>query len=63
MRGRQTEDKALVAVAAEADGKALGRIRLRHIPDTKRSTLHGFIAQAMSQVAPWSPMACTPTAT
>jgi transposase-like protein len=50
VRGRQTLDKALIAVAAEAAhgrGKAIGRIRLRHIPDTHRATLHGFIAQAI----------------
>jgi len=50
VRGRQTLDKALIAVAAEAApgrGQAIGRIRLRHIPDTNRATLHGFIAQAI----------------
>jgi len=47
VRGRQTEDKALIAVAAEADGENIGRIRLRHIPDTNRATLHGFIQQSI----------------
>jgi transposase-like protein len=45
--GRQTEDKALIAVAAQEDGAGIGRIRLRHIPDLTRATLHGFIAQAV----------------
>jgi transposase-like protein len=44
--GRQTERKALVIIAAQADGKRVGRVRMRRIPDAKRSTLHGFIAEA-----------------
>jgi len=50
VRGRGAIEKALIAVAAEAApgrGKAIGRIRLRHIADTKRTTLHAFIAQAI----------------
>jgi len=47
VRGRQTEDKALIVVAAEADGENIGRIRLQHIPNTDRATLHGFIQQAI----------------
>jgi len=50
VRGRGAVEKALIAVAAEAApgrGKAIGRIRLHHIPDTNRSTLHKFIAQAI----------------
>lgn len=50
VRGRGAVEKALIAVAAEAApgrGKAIGRIRLRHIPDTRRATLHAFIAQAI----------------
>ncbi len=45
--GRLTEDKALIAVAAEEDGKGIGRIRLRSIPDLTRASLHGFIAEAI----------------
>jgi hypothetical protein len=45
--GRLTEDKALIAVAAEEDGKGIGRIRLRRIADTSRISLHGFIAESI----------------
>lgn len=45
--GRLTLDKALIAVAAEEDGKGIGRIRLRRIPDLTRRTLHGFIDEAI----------------
>jgi len=45
--GRLTEDKALIVVAAEEDGKGIGRIRLRRIADTTRVSLHGFIAESI----------------
>jgi transposase-like protein len=45
--GRQTEKKALIVVAAEEDGKGIGRIRLRHIPQVTKASLHGFIAEAI----------------
>ena len=45
--GRLTEDKALIAVAAEEDGKGIGRIRLRSIPDVTKASLHGFIAESI----------------
>ena len=47
VRGRQSLTKALIIVAAQADGKGIARIRLRHIPDTNRATLHGFIVQSI----------------
>ena len=44
--GRQTQDKALVIVAAQQDGpRKIGRIRMGCIPDVTKATLHGFIAQ------------------
>ena len=45
--GRLTENKVLVAVAVEEDGRRIGRIRLETIPDLKRATLHGFIAASI----------------
>jgi hypothetical protein len=41
--GRLIYSKALIAVAAEQDGKGIGRIRMARIPDFDRATLHGFI--------------------
>ncbi len=45
--GRLTEDKALIIVAAEKDGRGIGRIRLRRISDVTKASLHGFIAEAV----------------
>jgi transposase-like protein len=45
--GRLTEDKALVLVAAQADGKGIGRIRMTRIPDLTKASLHGFIADSV----------------
>jgi transposase-like protein/ribosomal protein L37AE/L43A len=42
-RGRQTETKALVVVAVEIDGRRLGRIRLRRIPDASSESLMAFV--------------------
>lgn len=47
VRGRQTENKALVAVAVEEDGKGIGRIRLRHISDASASNLIPFIQDSV----------------
>lgn len=44
---RLTEKKALIAVAAQEDGKGIGRIRLRHIADLTKTSLHGFIREAV----------------
>jgi transposase-like protein len=46
--GRGAEEKALIIVAAEEDGKGIGRIRLRTIPDASSASLHGFIRQAIA---------------
>ena len=45
--GRLTEKKAILAVAAQEDGKGIGRIRMRRISDLTKATLHGFIAESV----------------
>lgn len=40
---QEREEKSLVAVAAEKDGDAIGRIRLAVIPEITRDALHQFI--------------------
>ena len=47
VRGRRAEERALIVVAAEENGQGIGRIRLRRLPDLSRSSLHGFISQAV----------------
>jgi transposase-like protein len=47
VRGRQTEDKALIVVAAEEDGRGIGRIRLRHIRDASSSSLLPFVEDSV----------------
>lgn len=41
--GRLIYSKALIVIAAEQDGRGIGRIRMARIPDFARATLHGFI--------------------
>lgn len=48
VRGRQTERKALVVVAAQAVGSGIGRIRLRRIPDASAASLHPFVRDAVA---------------
>jgi len=43
--GRGAENKVLVALAVELDGKKMGRCRMSLIPDASSSSLHDFIAQ------------------
>jgi transposase-like protein len=45
--GRLTVEKSLVIVAAQADGRRIGRIRMACIPNLSKDSLHGFIAQAV----------------
>ena len=45
VRGRQTETKALVVIAAQEDGAGMGRIRMRRIADASSESLESFIAE------------------
>ena len=47
MIGRKTEEKALIVVAAEEHGAGIGRIRMRRIATPDRTSLHGFIRDAI----------------
>lgn len=47
VRGRQTETKALVAVAVEEAGDGIGRIRMRRIPDASAGNLMPFIKDSV----------------
>ncbi len=46
-RGRQSEEKSIVAVAAEEDGNGIGRIRLGRISDLSATSLSSFIQRAI----------------
>ena len=46
-RGRETEKKALVVVATEKRGHAIGRIRLRRIKDVSAKSLRQFIRETI----------------
>jgi transposase-like protein len=47
VRGRGSEKKALIIIAAEEDGRGIGRIRLNRIPNALQVTLHKFIYGAI----------------
>ena len=49
--GGRLESKALIIVAAQENGRGIGRIRLRLIPDASSESLHRFI---LDSVAPGS---------
>jgi transposase-like protein/predicted RNA-binding Zn-ribbon protein involved in translation (DUF1610 family) len=46
--GRETDDKAIVAVAAQKRGPAIGRIRLRQIYDASAGSLTAFIQESIA---------------
>jgi len=47
LRGRRVERKALIVVAAQEDGRGIGRIRLRQIADASAASLIPFIENAV----------------
>lgn len=47
-RGRETEDKAIVAVAAEKRDRAIGRIRLRQVKDVSAKSLTTFVSDTIA---------------
>lgn len=47
VRGRQTEKKVLIVVAAQEDGKGVGRIRMRAIPDASADSLIPFVEESV----------------
>jgi transposase-like protein len=44
-------DKALVVVAVELEGKKVGRVRLRHVPDASGASLVGFLKDCVTEGA------------
>jgi len=46
--GRQLVEKALVVIAVELDGKKVGRVRLRHVPDASGESLVGFLKDCVA---------------
>jgi transposase-like protein len=47
LRGRQTETKALIVVAAQEDGGGLGRIRMRRVRDGSAESLMPFVQDSV----------------
>jgi transposase-like protein len=48
VRGRETEDKAIVVVAAEEDGRGIGRIRLGRVLDLSAESMHPFVEKSIA---------------
>lgn len=46
-RGRQTEAKSLVVVAAQENGRGIGRIRMRRIQDASADSLTAFVEDSV----------------
>jgi transposase-like protein len=46
-QGRGGLNKALIVIAAQADGKAIGRVRMRVIEDASAECLHAFVQDSI----------------
>jgi hypothetical protein len=67
VRGRQTETKALVVIAAQEDGAGIGRIRMRRIADASAQSLEPFIVEniepgSVIHTDGWVTVGCQPRA-
>jgi ISXO2-like transposase domain/Transposase zinc-ribbon domain len=47
LTGRQREEKALIVVAAQEDGRGIGRIRMRQIADASAESLGAFLREVI----------------
>jgi transposase-like protein len=47
LRGRRSRRKALIVVAAEEDGEAIGRIRMRRVADASSASLVAFVVESV----------------
>ena len=47
VHGRKLKGKALVAIAVELDGRKVGRVRLRHVPNGSGKSLVGFVGDCV----------------
>jgi transposase-like protein len=48
LRGRKSHRKALVVIAAEEDGEAIGRIRMRRVADASAASLGAFVVESVA---------------
>ena len=46
-QGREHGNKSMIVVAAQQDGKKIGRIRMRRVPDASAKSLHAFVMESI----------------
>jgi transposase-like protein len=49
LRGRLIEEKALIVIAAQEDGRGIGRIRMRQIADASAQSLEPFLLDSIAR--------------